>query len=1023
MKYLKATLLGSGALASLLLSSVLTSCQDEDFGYTAEQIAYESNFTKKFGEIPSDMTWDFTTYARRQNISSDSEPTPETRAELGSLVSKPYNESKKWYKVPSQTLDWMKATLTEQYDNRYLGSPFTFKMPSNPVAIVPIYQGRTGIIWDFEIKVNDYDLTKLWTQSENIRINGTGTDCKLGYTDAGQTVMNPSSGSAVSEMNPCYTDEATSVYTRPIIISNVAGKYAYFSLHNLYKKRNKKTDGTYGNNYWDSSNEWTTKGNRLTSLDGHMLALDLPGYAAPKLDELPEIDNHTPASSMIIACEDADGTKSDHDVNDLVFLVVGYPNLPEVVSTTEVVKKRYMCEDLGLTDDFDFNDIVVDVTETKQYEINTSGTISGDNSQTFPENITGKTYISGSQKQYATLKHVCGTLPFQVKIGNSTLFDLVKDPTDQQGTINNLTYTRGEVIGDGWNPNIVREIKNNDWDPNTNNITIVVQGWGDGNEHTSLNYSSASTGDYPTFVDYANGKIPAKVNFPNPGEVPFIIAVDQDVMWMKERQDIPQSWITNKSTVTPTDAEDYDHIVTDTGSSYLYEKSLFDNRSNADVTYTPDAIIWSGYETLKDYGEAIRMNKDFSQNTYGNLTHALNDGYNVINIYTKKENRTFALRQNGEGWPKHVNTDPGNFTIGNNVAGTDNDYYVISIPLTSEQISSISNSTNGTLIQYFSNRYAGETLTIRKITMSKLPSDQICTVTVSSNGDANVTATDSNGNKWNTFQKINVIKGTSFTFTANAGDDYKNPKFSNNSQASYQTTISSNTALNVTVEDKYLAKVKVTVQPQASWGSVTITSGGRSGTDVLMVPENEEISVTMEAIPASDYMFVKWSDNTVNTTRTVSNLTVQANATKDYYVTMGKNLWYWADGYGMQNIDSKFQTFNNNSQYKDATAISNLNNALNEGQRTLVIYFKKSIYYTDNGERNHFNYHIYAVYNNNPIKLDANPNRGNRSITYYEDRIIFELTNDDANIIKNKGGFYVSQEYENNVNIIGTAIY
>lgn len=976
------------------------------------------------------MTWDFTSYARKQNnqTNDDHASGAETRAQLGNLVEYPYNETSKWYKVPSQTLEWMSSKLIEQQDNRFLGSPFTFKMPTNPVAIIPIFQGKTGIIWEFEVKVNDYDLTKIWTQSENLRVNGTTDECKLGYSDAGQVEMNPSSGSAVNTINSCSTIDATSVYTRPIIIKNVANKYAYFSLHNLYKKRNTYNDnGTrkYSNNYWDSNNNWTTAGNRLTSLDGHMLALDIPSSYAPKTAELPQIDGFTAGSSMIIACEDADGSDSDHDVNDLVFLVVGYPNLPEVIATTEMVKKRYMCEDLGLTDDFDFNDIVVDVTETKQYVINTSGTISGDNGQTFPASITGKTYVDGSKKQYATLKHVCGTLPFQINIGNSTVFDLVKDPTDQQKTINNLTMTRGEVVGDGWNPNITREIKNNDWNPTTNNITIVVQGWQDGDTHTSLNYSSASTGEYPTFVDYANGNIPTKVGFPNPGTVPFIIAVDQDVMWMKERQDIPKSWIQNKSTDVDSSADDYDHIVADEGDKYLYEKSLFDNRAQGqeDSNATPDAIVWTGYETLKDYSEALRMNKQFSQNTYANLTHALSEGYNVINIYTNKYSRTFGLRKNGSGWPTHTNSDPTSFTIGSQAAGTDYDYYVISIPLTSEQITSLQTQENGLVLQYLSNKSGGQQLTFRKITMSKLPADQICTVTVNSNGDANITATDSNGNKWNTFQKINVIKGTSFTFTANAGDDYKNPKFNNNSQTTYSTTINNSTQLTVNVEEKYTATVKVTAQPNENWGSATITCGGRSGTGTLKVPADEEISITMKAVPNNNYMFVKWSDNTVNTTRTVTNLTIQSNdPTKNYYVTMGKSLWYWdSPGWGMPERSSTFAIFNSNSTNKDDTAISNLNNALNEGQRTLVIYFKNSIYYTENGERKHYNYHIYAVSNN--MKLDANSNRGNRSIIYYEDRIIFELTNDDANIIKNKGGFYVSQEYQNNVNIIGTAIY
>lgn len=64
MKYLKATLLGSGALASLLLSSVLTSCQDEDFGYTQSEVyqsyierIYAEEFAKVFPKVDPEHTW------------------------------------------------------------------------------------------------------------------------------------------------------------------------------------------------------------------------------------------------------------------------------------------------------------------------------------------------------------------------------------------------------------------------------------------------------------------------------------------------------------------------------------------------------------------------------------------------------------------------------------------------------------------------------------------------------------------------------------------------------------------------------------------------------------------------------------------------------------------------------------------------------------------------------------------------------------------------------------------------------
>lgn len=61
---LKQTLLGSGAIASLLLSASLVSCQDEDYGYTQEEIhqsyldrKYAEEFAKAFPNADPNHTW------------------------------------------------------------------------------------------------------------------------------------------------------------------------------------------------------------------------------------------------------------------------------------------------------------------------------------------------------------------------------------------------------------------------------------------------------------------------------------------------------------------------------------------------------------------------------------------------------------------------------------------------------------------------------------------------------------------------------------------------------------------------------------------------------------------------------------------------------------------------------------------------------------------------------------------------------------------------------------------------------
>ena len=60
----------------------------------------------------------------------------------------------------------------------------------------------------------------------------------------------------------------------------------------------------------------------------------------------------------LIGCEDG---APDGDFEDLGFLFFG-PPIIEVEEVEVRETKRYMMEDLGTTDDFDFNDVVVDVS-------------------------------------------------------------------------------------------------------------------------------------------------------------------------------------------------------------------------------------------------------------------------------------------------------------------------------------------------------------------------------------------------------------------------------------------------------------------------------------------------------------------------------------------------------------------------------------------------------------------------------------------------------------------------------------
>ncbi len=184
----------------------------------------------------------------------------------------------------------------------------------------------------------------------------------------------------------------------------------------------------------------------------------------------------------------------DHDFNDLVVCVVGNPYLPvaeplndKTYTVESYTEKRYMIEDLGATDDFDFNDIVMDVSDhtTVTHQVEMINNLIGTDSITNTES-----------KQKAILRHLGGTLPFQLTIGETAFQEMA-------GMM--------EV-----SPNTEFDIKG--WIPADNNISVKVK------EESGAVFT---------------------LTFPKAGTAPMIIAVDPTQEWMKERESIPSSWWTN----------------------------------------------------------------------------------------------------------------------------------------------------------------------------------------------------------------------------------------------------------------------------------------------------------------------------------------------------------------------------------------------------------------------------------------------------------------------------------------------
>jgi hypothetical protein len=171
-------------------------------------------------------------------------------------------------------------------------------------------------------------------------------------------------------------------------------------------------------------------------------------------------------------CFNYNGTR----YTDLIFLVAERP-LPTA--------KRYLVEDLGASDDFDFNDIVVDVMQ------------------------------DADGKQKAVIRAMGGTIDFTLQIGDTQWKKSVEGAalgyvTSQMYNTQNIKPTE-----------ILAEFDVTGWIPNQNNISVTAQ-----------------------LKDQMNpsGSVIVTIPFARTGEVPMIVAVDIFNDWPAERVSLPEDW-------------------------------------------------------------------------------------------------------------------------------------------------------------------------------------------------------------------------------------------------------------------------------------------------------------------------------------------------------------------------------------------------------------------------------------------------------------------------------------------------
>ena len=461
-------------LMALVATSMVACSNNQDVfdGGAIEKTAkqsYAENFAKKYPNVDMNQNWDFSSKTPYFSFSNNNGNHAGTRA----AVSYDFTEGAK-QEVDLSTVEWMKDNLKEGKPNRSLGKAFYMTVPGTEFTIQPIFQGEAGAVWDLHVVVNGVDIL-LWTKSQDIELQ---TEVKSEWHSV--VDEQAAEGGWEAQRN---TLKATAVRSVPYTFKNLpVGADMYFYLDIT-------TSGSGGWDWWDEVKQeyhpWkmyymNNVGDHMTSVDQMMLALQ--GFEKP---------SNVPAGYeyMLIGCEDANLADSDWDMNDVVFLVYGQkiPKPIEITEGTTVYDSRtvrYMVEDLGSTDDFDFNDIVIDVTENKaKTPVYTNGVLTSWN--------------EGETTQKAVIRHLGGTLPFLLTIGNKQLPEM-----GGQSTFQTSPNTEYDVTG---------------WNINSHNISVQVQ-------------QKDNQGVYNNVV------------FPKAGEAPMIIAVDPSQGWMTERQSVPESW-------------------------------------------------------------------------------------------------------------------------------------------------------------------------------------------------------------------------------------------------------------------------------------------------------------------------------------------------------------------------------------------------------------------------------------------------------------------------------------------------
>lgn len=383
------------AIAICVMAFAMNSCQEEEFGFTKEEIHqvaverdYNKEFHKEFPVVDPNHTWMCEPDTVYYNMA------PQTRATSQPIVSDADLNNPLVYTISQveSVLDYMKEA--ENNTGKTAQSFEYVAFEDQTYDIYPVFWGRkfcdyneVGVYW-VDAQGNHHELKPFWSDRDNkIKVSFENTSYTETMPNTTNQITDDPSSTYGKERPYTHDGHSVSNYSFPhYTITVTAGtKWGLYLKTNktqskpkIYTCNNCNTEYTTQPNNWNS---WNNSGicpkcNRNNSFRTREEDIQrITWYSNANYNP----DNTKAAATFHYVdktycafedapheCTNASGTgycttcgygHYDHDFNDIILYISPRP----YETTFQSIKYRVMCEDLGGSFDWDFNDVVYDV--------------------------------------------------------------------------------------------------------------------------------------------------------------------------------------------------------------------------------------------------------------------------------------------------------------------------------------------------------------------------------------------------------------------------------------------------------------------------------------------------------------------------------------------------------------------------------------------------------------------------------------------------------------------------------------